>query len=151
MCQQTQCHPIMPSTNLTSRWSSWTLRFFTWNAPVAPRTSNILAMWCRQKIRNIALAWKSDFDWFIQTTVDQSTIRSVALLNSKTIIVQLGKSFQEGATWIQKIDLKGAGSLIWINLDHASAVISVIKLWSSSPPSWYSRSSVLCEGKNKTN
>ena len=29
------------------------------------------------------------------------------------------------------------------------AVISVIKFWSSSPPSWYSRSSVLCGGKNK--
>ena len=29
------------------------------------------------------------------------------------------------------------------------SVISVIKFWSSSPPSWYSRSSVLCGGKNK--
>ena len=29
------------------------------------------------------------------------------------------------------------------------AVISVIKFWSSSPPSWYSRSSVLCGRKNK--
>ena len=29
------------------------------------------------------------------------------------------------------------------------SVISVIKFWSSSPPSWYSRSSVLCGGKDK--